>query len=361
MQRRIEQPDRHGQPCHRLEDALEVALLERQQPVERRAPAGLAVGEDHLLHDRQAIAEEHVLGPAEADSLRTELAGARCVFRVVGVRAHLEPALGVGPAEDRLEVLVDLRRHEWDFADEHATRPAVDRDHVALDEPVVADRRDAVAERQLLAAGDTRLTHASGDDRGVRRHAAVHRQDSLRRDHPVNVVRGRLPADENHRAGLRALDSRVGVEDDPAARSARGRVEPLRSDVELGARVDHRVQQLVELRRVDPHDRLFARDQALARHRHRGLQRGGSRALRRARLQEEQLLVLDRELDVLHVAVVLFETTHRLEQLVERLRQRGAHRLDRLRRADAGDDILALGVGEELAIETLTRRSTGHE
>ena len=31
---------------------------------------------------------------------------------VVGVRAHLQPAHVVGPAEDRLEVLVDLRRDE---------------------------------------------------------------------------------------------------------------------------------------------------------------------------------------------------------------------------------------------------------
>ena len=50
MEGRIEQPDRHRQPRHRLEDALEVALLEGQKPVERRASRGLVVSEDHLLH-----------------------------------------------------------------------------------------------------------------------------------------------------------------------------------------------------------------------------------------------------------------------------------------------------------------------
>ena len=218
---RIEQANRHGQARHRLEDPFEVGLLERQQPVERRPPSGLGVGQDHLLHHRQAfLAEEHVLGAAETDPLRAELACANGVLRVVGVGAHLQPPLRVGPGEDRLEVVVDLRRHERYLADEHAAGAAVDRDHVAFVQHLARDRRRAVAERQLLAARNARLAHPARDDSGVRRHAAVHGEDPLRGDHPVDVVRGRLPADEDHRAGLRALDGRVGVEDDPTARRA---------------------------------------------------------------------------------------------------------------------------------------------
>ena len=111
------------------------------------------------------------------------------------------------------------------------------------------------------------------------------------------------------------------------------------------------MQQLVELRRVDPADRLLARDQPLVDHRDRRLQRRRRGPLRRARLQQVELLVLDGELDVLHVAVVLLEPSHRLDQLVVGLRQHVAHRLDRLRRADPGDDVLALRVREELAVE----------
>ena len=58
------------------------------------------------------VAEEHVLGAAEADALGAELARLRRVLGRVGVRAHLEPAEVVGPAEHGLEVLVDLRRDE---------------------------------------------------------------------------------------------------------------------------------------------------------------------------------------------------------------------------------------------------------
>ena len=133
VQRRIEQPDRHRQPRHHLEDRLEVGLLKRQQPVERRTPPRLVGGEDHLLHDRQPlVAEEHVLGAAEPDSLRAELTRLRRVLRVVGVRAHLQTAYVVRPREHRLEVLVDLRRNELDLAEDHAAGATVDRDRVAF-------------------------------------------------------------------------------------------------------------------------------------------------------------------------------------------------------------------------------------
>ena len=41
MQRRIEEPDRHREPSHRFEDALEVLLLKRQQLGQRIAPLAL--------------------------------------------------------------------------------------------------------------------------------------------------------------------------------------------------------------------------------------------------------------------------------------------------------------------------------
>ena len=54
------------------------------------------------------------------------------------------------------------------------------------------------------------------------------------------------------------------------ARGARRRVQALGDDLDLGRRVDHRMQQLVELRRVDPRDRFLPRDQPLLDHLDRG-------------------------------------------------------------------------------------------
>ena len=109
VQRRVEQPDGDRQALHRLEDPLEVVLLERQQLVERRAAAGLVVGHDHPLHLRLAVGgHEHVLGAAQPDALGAEGARAAGVLGRVGVGAHAERAQLVAPAEQRLEARVDL-------------------------------------------------------------------------------------------------------------------------------------------------------------------------------------------------------------------------------------------------------------
>ena len=182
--------------------------------------------------------------------------------------------------------------------------------------------------------------------------AAVGGEDALRLHHPVEVVGRRLPADEDDAlARLAACLGGVGVEDDRARRGARRGVQTLGDDLHLGGRVDHRVQQLVELRRIDAGDRFLLRDQPLLDHLHRRPERRRRGSLRGPRLQEEERSLLDRELDVLHVAVVLLEPADRGEQLRVRLRQQLVHALDRLGRADARDDVLALRVLQELAVE----------
>ena len=177
-------------------------------------------------------------------------------------------------------------------------------------------------------------------------------QDSRRLHHPVEVVGCRLPADENDAlARLAACLGGVGVEDDRPRRGAGRGVQALRDDLHLGRGVDHRMQQLVELRRIDARDRFLLRDQLLLDHLDRRPERRGRGSLRRPRLEQEELSLLDRELDVLHVAVVLLEPADRREQLRVRLRQQLVHALDRLGRPDTGDDVLALSVLEELAVE----------
>ena len=122
------------------------------------------------------------------------------------------------------------------------------------------------------------------------------------------------------------------------------------------------MQELIELARVDARDRLLARDQALVDHLRRDAQRRSRGALARAGLQEVERPLLDRELDVLQVAVVILEPVERVDELVERDGHPLLHRLDRLGRADAGDDVLALGVREELAVQLpLARRRVAGE
>ena len=103
-----------------------------------------------------------------------------------------------------------------------------------------------------------------------------------------------------------------------------------------------------------------------------------SAALRRAfavaGLEHPEAALFDRELDVLHVAVVGFEFLDVAHELGEHLRhaffERGFlavgrlafARGQRLGRADARDDVLALGVDQILAVEGgLARRGIARE
>ena len=81
---------------------------------------------------------------------------------------------------------------------------------------------------------------------------------------------------------------------------------------------------------------------------------GGRRGpLGRTRLEHVELAALDRELEVLDVAVVALELLADPLELGVDLGHVGLHLGDPRRRPDAGDDVLALGVRQVLAEERL--------
>ena len=113
------------------------------------------------------------------------------------------------------------------------------------------------------------------------------------------------------------------------------------------------MQQRVELLGVDLEEGFFLVDHALF-HQVDGHFQGGCRgALAVAGLQHEQLAALDRELHVLHVAVVALKLFGDRHKLVVHVRHDVLQLVDRLRGADAGNDVLALGIHQEFAVELL--------
>ena len=170
MQRPVEQADRHRQAGHHLEDPFEIGLLDRQQPVECSTTSVLVCRQDHLPHQAEPVGvREHVLGPAEPDSLGAELAGLGRIRRVVGVRPHPQPPDPVRPLQHGREVVVDLRRHERHRADDHLAGTAVDRDRVAFLQLVAGQPRGlrAHVDVERLAAGHAGRPHPSRHDGGV--------------------------------------------------------------------------------------------------------------------------------------------------------------------------------------------------
>ena len=142
---------------------------------------------------------------------------------------------------------------------------AVDRDRVALGDLPSAEAARACRSRSITSSS-TPATHGLPMPRATTAACEVM---------PPNAVT--IPAawmspwmsaaavSERTRITLSpALAARLGgvcIEHDDAAGRARGGVQPRRGDVQLHARIEHRMQQLVELGRVDAPDRLLAVDQ----------------------------------------------------------------------------------------------------
>ncbi len=182
VQRRIDGPDRDGRALHRLEDAVEVVALHRQQLVERGAAIGFVVGQNHPLNDRNAaLAEEHVLGSAEADAARAKRVGGLGLIGLIGVGADAEAAELVGPfqqlvealenrrlarlhlAGDDLQDLARLRRHLGEL---HLAGQPVKGDVVALANRLSlhADALAVLVDHELAGADNRRLSHLPADD-----------------------------------------------------------------------------------------------------------------------------------------------------------------------------------------------------
>ena len=205
----------HGLAVHDLEHLEEVLLLELLELVE----GGLALirlgsGEDCALDERAALAQEHVLGAAQADSLGAEGDGALGVEGGVGVGAHVQAADLVGVGEELVDGLDELastlvvagggdagfeafgevggdgRVGDGNLAAEDFAGLAVNGDGVVGGQDEVADGDGAgsFVDDEGFGATHAGLAHAAGDDGGVRGLATAGGQDAFGGDHAGQVV-----------------------------------------------------------------------------------------------------------------------------------------------------------------------------
>ena len=359
MQRRIQITDGHRTAFQRLVHALEVRLLIRQQLGKSLAALLLGLGEDHLAHvgDTGRL-EEHVLGAAQADAFRAVLHGHSRVVRVVRVGANAQLAGRVRPAHQGGEIAGNGSVNGRDRLGVHLAGGTVDAHPVALVEDDVADGRGLgfFIHAQRTAAGDAAGAHAAGNDSRVGGHAAAGGQDALRMRHALDILRRGLQTDENDLlAGLGSRGRLFSGEVHHAAGSARRGGQTHGDLLRLLQRdgVKLRVQQGVELLRLHLEDGLVGGNHALVDQIDSDLQRSGGGALAVAGLEHVELAALDGVFHVLHVAVVVFERLRDVHKLLVNLRHDLLERLDLLRGADAGDDVLALRVDQILAVELL--------
>ena len=181
-------------------------------------------------------------------------------------------------------------------------------------------------------------------------------QDALGGDHALQVIGVGLPADQNDLVALvGARDGVITREHDLAHGGTRAGVKAAGQGLVLLGGVELRVQELVELRGIDAAHSLLAGDQALLDHFDSNAQGGSGGALAHAGLEHPELALLDGELDIAHITVMILERQeHALELLACGLEARGGLEVgDGLGVSDAGDDVLALGIHQKVAIELL--------
>ena len=307
-----------------------------------------------------------MLGAAEADAFGAELDGGAGVVRGIAVDADAELAERIRPAHQGAEFAGHRRLDHRHPPGQHLAQRTVDGDDVAGLEGAPADAHGAAAviDADRAATGNAGLAHAARDHRGMRGHAAAGGQDAFGGVHAVNVFGAGLDPHQDHLMAIGLQLGRfVGREHDFAGGRARRGRQAGGDDVALGRGIDGRMQQLIERGRVDARHRVLFRDHAFIGELDRDAQRRLGGALAAAGLQHPELALLDRELHVLHVAVVLFEQRVDSRQLLERLGHRGFHRGlvgtaflarifgDVLRRANARHHVLALRVDQEFAVQ----------
>ena len=172
-------------------------------------------------------------------------------------------------------------------------------------------------------------------------------------EHSAEIVRVGLFANEDDfLAALRHLDSGRGIKRHMSGSAAGTCVQALGDRLRyLFGALDPGVQKLFQSLRSDAHQRFFLGDRAFAHHIDRDLDSGNAGSLAGAALQDEESALFDGELDVLHVAIMLFEFVRDVGELACRSREFVLELIDRLGGAHAGDDVLALGVLQELTEE----------
>ena len=193
--------------------------------------------------------------------------------------------------------------------------------------------------------------------------------------HAVNILgRGLDPHQDDVITHFGTPLGGVAVKHDQAAGRTGRRRQTGGQHIALGFRIERRVEQLVERHRIDPQHRLFLADQPVMGHVHGDLQRRLGGALAVAGLQHPQFAAFHGEFDILHVAIMAFEQIKDSGQFLIGFRHCLFHRQrlgscflagrfrEILRGADAGDDILALGVDQPFAIiEALAGRRIAGE
>ena len=162
----------------------------------------------------------------------------------------------VCPGQNGLEVAGKLGRNQRYGTEHNDSLSTVDGNHVTLMKngigALYANLLFGGIDAEGLNTADARSAHAARNDGSMAGLATVAREDALCGNHALEVIGIGFPANEDARlARLCARDGIIGREDDLAHGGAGACIEAASENIDLGRGVKLRMEQLIELRRID--------------------------------------------------------------------------------------------------------------
>ena len=268
MEGSIEQSDGDGQWRHGLEYRCQVDPLDGSQLLERRSPLARILGQEEPADYREAVAQEHVLGPAEADALCTEGPGPGCVVGPVGVGPHPHPVTAnlVGPRQKQVEFGDLVGDGHLGGSGEHLARRAVQRDSRPFLQTAPSQDGVVAGHLEVGQAHHRRDAPAACHHGRVAGHASTGRHDAIGELHADLVGRRGLIAYQHRRlATVRSIQDRLGGQAQHPAGQARAGADAAAQHLEARPVPQAGVQERLDQRRGDGGHRGPARLGAVGR------------------------------------------------------------------------------------------------
>ena len=359
VERRIQETDGNRAAFQCFVQSFKVALLHRFDLCQSSLSLFYGVRADHFTECCDSVSlEEHMLGTAQTDTFSAQLTSLLSVCRSISVSTNLQSSVLVCPAHDTAECTSDRCVNGRDDAVVDVTGRTVDRDVVALVEGLASQLELLVlfVHLDVAAAGYTAGTHTTCNNGSVRSHTATNSQDTLRCLHTGDIFRRGLQTNQDNLFALSVPSlCVVSSEYDLTAGSTRRCAQTLahRSSSLQSLCIELRVQQSVQVSRIDHQNCFFFGLVSFVYQVASDLQSCLSGSLTVTALQHIQLLVLNSEFHILHIVIVVFQSLANLDEFVVSFREFLFHLCDRHRSTNAGNNVFALCVDQELAHQLL--------
>ena len=299
-----------------------------------------------------------MLCAAKSDALCAEMHCICCICRRIRIGAYLKNAVLVRPVHDALEVTGNGSLYRRDISQINLTGGAIQRNIISLAYGMSAKLEELLllVDSHITAAGDAAGSHSAGNNRCVRGHSSAHGQNALCGMHAVDVLRRGLLTNKDHAVSCSVCGDRIlSIEIHTSCRCSR-RCRKSLADFTCILKllcVKTGMKQLIQGLRLDAGYRGLLIDHPLVYKIAGNLDGSLCGSLSVSCLQEEELAVLDRELHILHILVVILQLVRNRKELLIALGKILSELRNRLRRADACHNVLALCIDQILTEDAL--------